>query len=75
LLVLLATKGNLINKGCNANVVRKAMLSSTELLEIGQLNSYYTVAGKAVGFAHEQPLHVVALVCSAFRILKRLQHT
>jgi hypothetical protein len=28
----------------------------------------------AVGFAHEQPLHVVALACSAFRILKRLQH-
>jgi hypothetical protein len=27
----------------------------------------------AVGFALEQPLHVVALACSAFRILKRLQ--
>ncbi|MDR1290698.1 MAG: N-6 DNA methylase [Planctomycetaceae bacterium] len=29
----------------------------------------------AVGFALEQPLHVVALPCSASRILKRLQHT
>ncbi|MDR1291084.1 MAG: hypothetical protein LBK06_07785 [Planctomycetaceae bacterium] len=28
----------------------------------------------AVGFALEQPLHVVALPCSALRILKRLQH-
>ncbi|MDR1290694.1 MAG: hypothetical protein LBK06_05800 [Planctomycetaceae bacterium] len=28
----------------------------------------------AVGFALEQSLHVVALACSAFRILKRLQH-
>jgi hypothetical protein len=34
----------------------------------------YTVAGKAIGFALEQPLHVVALACSASRILKRLQH-
>ncbi|MDR1054183.1 MAG: hypothetical protein LBL39_08405 [Planctomycetaceae bacterium] len=30
--VLFATKGNAINKGCNANAVRKAMLSSAELL-------------------------------------------
>ncbi|MDR1054034.1 MAG: hypothetical protein LBL39_07635 [Planctomycetaceae bacterium] len=37
-------------------------------------SSSYTVAGKAVGFAHEQPLHVVALACSALRISKRLQH-
>jgi hypothetical protein len=35
LVVLLATKGNLTNKGCNANAVRKAMLSSAELLELG----------------------------------------
>jgi hypothetical protein len=28
----------------------------------------------AVGFAIEQPLHVVALPCSALGILKRLQH-
>jgi hypothetical protein len=28
----------------------------------------------AVGFALEQTLHVVALPCSALRILKRLQH-
>ncbi|MDR1289609.1 MAG: hypothetical protein LBK06_00260 [Planctomycetaceae bacterium] len=35
----------------------------------------YTEAGKAIGFALEQPLHVVALPCSALRILKRLQHT
>ncbi|MDR1290450.1 MAG: hypothetical protein LBK06_04540 [Planctomycetaceae bacterium] len=34
----------------------------------------YTEAGKAIGFALEQPLHVVALPCSALRILKRLQH-
>jgi hypothetical protein len=32
---LLATKGNLINKGCNDNTVRKAMLSSAELLGLG----------------------------------------
>ncbi|MDR1479651.1 MAG: hypothetical protein LBJ00_11995 [Planctomycetaceae bacterium] len=25
----------------------------------------YTVAGKAIGFAPEQPLHVVALTCPA----------
>jgi hypothetical protein len=30
----------------------------------------YTVAGKAIGFALEQPLHVVALACSASGILK-----
>ncbi|MDR1291508.1 MAG: hypothetical protein LBK06_09935 [Planctomycetaceae bacterium] len=29
---LLATKGNWINKGCMLEAVRKAMLSSTELL-------------------------------------------
>jgi hypothetical protein len=28
----------------------------------------------AVGFALEQPLHVVALPCSALRILKQLEH-
>jgi hypothetical protein len=38
------------------------------------LSVCYTVAGKAVGFALDQPLHVVALLCSALRILKRLQH-
>jgi hypothetical protein len=32
LMTLSATKGNLINKGCNVNAVRKAMLSGTELL-------------------------------------------
>ncbi|MDR0391013.1 MAG: hypothetical protein LBH59_03825 [Planctomycetaceae bacterium] len=32
----------------------------------------YTEAGKAIGFALEQPLHVVALPCSVLRILKRL---
>jgi hypothetical protein len=31
---------------------------------------FYTVAGKAIGFALEQPLHVVALAGSALRILK-----
>ncbi|MDR1053413.1 MAG: hypothetical protein LBL39_04490 [Planctomycetaceae bacterium] len=35
LMVSLATKINVINKGCNANAVRKAMLSSTELLGLG----------------------------------------
>jgi hypothetical protein len=34
----------------------------------------YTVAGKAIGFALEQTLHVVAIASSASRILKRLQH-
>jgi hypothetical protein len=32
--------------------------------------AFYTVAGRAIGFALEQPLHVVALACSASRILK-----
>ncbi|MDR1478035.1 MAG: hypothetical protein LBJ00_03750 [Planctomycetaceae bacterium] len=32
--------------------------------------NFYTVAGKAIGFAHEQPLHVVVLACSASGILK-----
>jgi hypothetical protein len=32
LMALLATKGNLINKGCMLETVRKAMLSSAELL-------------------------------------------
>jgi hypothetical protein len=31
---------------------------------------FYTVAGRAIGFALEQPLHVVALACSASGILK-----
>jgi hypothetical protein len=35
LVALLATKGNLINKGCNSNAVRKLMLSSAELLGLG----------------------------------------
>jgi hypothetical protein len=34
----------------------------------------YTVAGKAIGFAHEQPLHVVALACPASGILKQLEY-
>jgi hypothetical protein len=33
--VLSATKGNVINKGYHANAVRKAMLSSAELLGLG----------------------------------------
>ncbi|MDR1291384.1 MAG: hypothetical protein LBK06_09285 [Planctomycetaceae bacterium] len=47
------------------------------MVEIGFTNDYtlYTEAGKAIGFALEQSLHVVALPCSALRILKRLQHT
>jgi hypothetical protein len=32
---LLATKGNLINKGCMLEAVRKAMLYSAELLGLG----------------------------------------
>jgi hypothetical protein len=34
----------------------------------------YTVVGKAIGFALEQPLHVVALACSASGILKQLEY-
>jgi hypothetical protein len=34
----------------------------------------YTVAGKAIGFALEQPLHVVTLACPASGILKRLEY-
>ncbi|MDR1479458.1 MAG: hypothetical protein LBJ00_11020 [Planctomycetaceae bacterium] len=36
------------------------------------LFSWYTVAGKTIGFALEQPLHVVALACPASGILKQL---
>jgi hypothetical protein len=35
LVALLATKGNLINKGCMLEAVRKAMLSNAELLGLG----------------------------------------
>jgi hypothetical protein len=35
LVALLATKGNWINKGCMLEAVRKAMLSSVELLGLG----------------------------------------
>jgi hypothetical protein len=35
----------------------------------------YTVAGRAVGFAIEQPLHVVAFACSASGISKQLEYT
>ncbi|MDR1291403.1 MAG: hypothetical protein LBK06_09395 [Planctomycetaceae bacterium] len=38
------------------------------------LTRRYTAAGRAIGFALEQPLHVVALARSASWILKRLQH-
>jgi hypothetical protein len=37
-------------------------------------NLRYTVAGKAIGFAPEQPLHVVALACPASGILKPLEY-
>jgi hypothetical protein len=36
--------------------------------------NFYTVAGKAMGFALEQPLHVVTLACSASGILKQLEY-
>ncbi|MDR1053903.1 MAG: hypothetical protein LBL39_06970 [Planctomycetaceae bacterium] len=36
LVVLLAIKGNLINKGCNANAVRKMMLYNAELSGLGK---------------------------------------
>ncbi|MDR1053475.1 MAG: hypothetical protein LBL39_04815 [Planctomycetaceae bacterium] len=35
LVVLLATKGLLINKGCMLKLFRKAMLSSAKLLRLG----------------------------------------
>jgi hypothetical protein len=37
-------------------------------------NNFYTVAGRAIGFALEQPLHVVTLACSASGILKQLEY-
>jgi hypothetical protein len=40
------------------------------LFTLGQ----YTVAGRAIGFALEQPLHVVAFVCSALGISKQLEY-
>jgi hypothetical protein len=35
----------------------------------------YTVAGKAIGFALEQPLHAVAFACPTAGILKQLEYT
>jgi hypothetical protein len=35
LVALLATKGNLTNKGCKVNAVRKEMMYSAELLGLG----------------------------------------
>ncbi|MDR1480549.1 MAG: hypothetical protein LBJ00_16580 [Planctomycetaceae bacterium] len=34
----------------------------------------YTVAGRAIGFALEQPFHVVELACSASGIVKQLEY-
>jgi hypothetical protein len=36
--------------------------------------SRYTVAGRAIGFALERPLHVVAFACSASGISKQLEY-
>ncbi|MDR1477390.1 MAG: hypothetical protein LBJ00_00430 [Planctomycetaceae bacterium] len=46
----------------------------SKLRHCPQINDHYTVAGRAVGFALEQPLHVVALACSASGILKQLEY-
>jgi hypothetical protein len=35
----------------------------------------YTVAGRAIGFALEQPLHVVVLSCSVIVKLKQLEYS
>jgi hypothetical protein len=40
----------------------------------GYTGFYYTVAGRAIGFALEQPLHVVALAYSASGISKQLEY-
>ncbi|MDR1289963.1 MAG: hypothetical protein LBK06_02050 [Planctomycetaceae bacterium] len=45
------------------------MAKPTALPATASLLLLYTEAGKAIGFALEQPLHVVALPCSAWRIL------
>ncbi|MDR1478102.1 MAG: hypothetical protein LBJ00_04090 [Planctomycetaceae bacterium] len=34
----------------------------------------HTVAGKAIGIAPEQPLHVIALACPASGISKQLEY-
>ncbi|MDR1478311.1 MAG: hypothetical protein LBJ00_05150 [Planctomycetaceae bacterium] len=39
-----------------------------------EFSRFYTVAGKAIGFALEQPLRVVALACSASGILKQFEY-
>jgi hypothetical protein len=44
------------------------------ILRLSRLNQRYTVAGKAIGFALEQPLHVVTLACPASGILKQLEY-
>jgi hypothetical protein len=59
------------------DTIKKIKTKSKESKKQIEINSdtNYTEAGKAIGFALEQPLHVVALPCSALRILKRLQHS
>jgi hypothetical protein len=54
-------------------VVQKAKKLLQKTLKKNKLNTgygAYTVAGKVIGFAPEQPLHVVALAYSASGILK-----
>ncbi|MDR1479059.1 MAG: hypothetical protein LBJ00_08960 [Planctomycetaceae bacterium] len=45
------------------------------LLRLPRPCGIYTVAGRAIGFALEQPCRVVALACSASGILKQLEFT
>jgi hypothetical protein len=40
----------------------------------GQIFQCHTVADKAIGFAPEQPLHVVVLACPASGTLKQLRY-
>ncbi|MDR1479814.1 MAG: hypothetical protein LBJ00_12850 [Planctomycetaceae bacterium] len=42
--------------------------------EIHLFKTVYTVAGKAIGFALEQPLRDATLVCPASGILKQLEY-
>ncbi|MDR1290629.1 MAG: hypothetical protein LBK06_05455 [Planctomycetaceae bacterium] len=50
--------------------VPKQSRTKSELTQFGIASNAkkYTEAGKAIGFAFEQPLHVVVLPCSAWRI-------
>ncbi|MDR1479816.1 MAG: hypothetical protein LBJ00_12860 [Planctomycetaceae bacterium] len=62
---LCTSNSSLSNHNCT-----KPSLKSQQHPTLLPTSLQYTVAGKAIGFALEQPLHVVALACPALGIFK-----